>query len=337
VVVDLVSSTRKQGTTTAAARNNSQLRRLAHFKPSKSHPITLLSFNPSGTQILTSSSESHAFHIFELRTSSFVGSSRIRTSTPLGDNKVWHRYRLNRGLTPADAVQAVWSQDSRFVSVTTSRGTAHIFPLLPGGGKPGIDTHLSDKVVNMTKLMPLSVSVHALVRIKAPQPLPASSEVEVGKGSSVPAQDGEDAGAAHIRLVEPPSILFMPSGDILHSLRPGSSKSAHATNVFAFYPHLANLVYSRISLSSSPQTAPASAPLTNRVTSQAASGITQMMRSGGSLPTTFESEQLLARENKVAYYPLGRGEDWKDVLLDAKSLSSVRQPLSRRMCVHHRI
>ena len=41
-----------------------------------------------------------------------------------------------------------FSQDSRWVAVSTLRGTTHVFPLNPYGGAPCARTHMSPRVVN---------------------------------------------------------------------------------------------------------------------------------------------------------------------------------------------
>ena len=41
-----------------------------------------------------------------------------------------------------------FSPDSRWVAVSTLRGTTHIFPITPYGGQVGVRTHTSPRVVN---------------------------------------------------------------------------------------------------------------------------------------------------------------------------------------------
>lgn len=322
-IIDLVASCDRSRTAAstskpASRQGTSNLVQVALFKPSRSHPCALLSFNPSGSSILTSSTEGHSFHIFELRPSSVIGSSPGRHPTEAESSShistrdccVWHRYRLNRGLTVARAVDAVWAPDSRYVAVSTSRGTSHVFPINPDGGRPGVDTHLSHNVRNHSFLTPLSFTVNALVRIKAPR-APQTAQDD----SKRPQQQAFANSDRKHNVARPPDILFLPPGNVLDALRATSTTSRtvlNAVNLLAFYPHLGNLVYSKLALSASPKVAPSSAPLASRVTSQAMSGLTQMMRSGGSLPTTLESDQLLIREWKLAYWPLGRQASWPE-------------------------
>ena len=41
-----------------------------------------------------------------------------------------------------------FSPDSRWVAVSTLRGTTHVFPITPYGGPVGVRTHTSTRVVN---------------------------------------------------------------------------------------------------------------------------------------------------------------------------------------------
>lgn len=325
---------------------------IAHFKTSKNHALTLLSINPNGTLILTSSSEGHSFHVFELRPPSLVGNSSIRNISPSrsssstsnttqghishssnkgkrhntsllqvsnGDLKVWHRYRLNRGLTVAQTASAHWSNDSRFVLVSTkNKGTVHVYPILPLGGKATPETHLSENIQNEQTLARLSVTVHAIARIKAPK-LPSSSSSlhaareekmgidGVGRENTTTATGNNTAAM----MTSPPDMLFVPS-ELLPMHAPLGSRSRQATttpnsrtvSLVLFYPHLHSILQTNLHLSSSPRTAPSDAPLSARVTSQAVSGLTQMMKNRGSALPTFESEVLLATLEWISQWPL---------------------------------
>ena len=340
VVLDLIASSRlvadRNGASTVRSRSSScqsaPYKVVAHFRPSKQHLVTLLSFNAAGTHILTSSSEGHSFHVFELRPSSLVGCSPARfhsKTSAQGDIRVWHRYRLNRGLTVARAIQAIWSDDSRYVVVTTSRSTAHVYPINPAGGRPSIESHLRDGVGNKSALQPLSVTVDAILRLKAPRPLP---ETLVNSQVSSPTREGQENLASHVRNPEPPLILFLSPRDVPGSLNPSraADPSPFSVNLLVFYPHLGNIVLSRLSLSASPSVAPPDAPLSSKITSQAMSGLTQMMRSGGSLPTTLEGDQILARETKLAYYPLGKADNLEEVKNNLTKLSAENAKMAHR-------
>ena len=56
--------------------------------------------------------------------------------------------QLYRGDTTARVQDVAFATDSRWVAVTTLRGTTHVFPISPYGGSVGMRTHTSQRVVN---------------------------------------------------------------------------------------------------------------------------------------------------------------------------------------------
>lgn len=61
---------------------------------------------------------------------------------------VHHLYVLHRGDTTAKVQDICFSLDSRWVAISTLRGTTHVFPITPYGGSAGMRTHGSSHVVN---------------------------------------------------------------------------------------------------------------------------------------------------------------------------------------------
>ena len=57
-------------------------------------------------------------------------------------------WQLHRGDTTAKVQDVAFATDSRWVAVTTFRGTTHVFPISPYGGAIGVRTHASPRVVN---------------------------------------------------------------------------------------------------------------------------------------------------------------------------------------------
>lgn len=49
---------------------------------------------------------------------------------------------------PVQVQDMCFSQDSRWVAISTLRGTTHVFPINPYGGAPCARTHMSPRVVN---------------------------------------------------------------------------------------------------------------------------------------------------------------------------------------------
>ncbi|XP_049581677.1 BCAS3 microtubule associated cell migration factor isoform X2 [Syngnathus scovelli] len=110
---------------------------VAHF-PAHDKPISWMQFNPSGTLLLTADILGHDFHIFQILTHPWVSSQ----------SAVRHLYTLHRGETEAKVQDMCFSQDSRWVAISTLRGTTHVFPINPYGGVPCSRTHMSPRVVN---------------------------------------------------------------------------------------------------------------------------------------------------------------------------------------------
>ncbi|XP_051934835.1 breast carcinoma-amplified sequence 3 isoform X2 [Hippocampus zosterae] len=110
---------------------------VAHF-PAHDKPISCMQFNPSGMLLLTADTLGHDFHIFQILTHPWASSQ----------SAVHHLYTLHRGETEARVQDMCFSQDSRWVAISTLRGTTHVFPINPYGGAPCSRTHMSPRVVN---------------------------------------------------------------------------------------------------------------------------------------------------------------------------------------------
>ena len=106
---------------------------LAHTKA-----IVALQWDQSGSLLLTADKPGHNFHLFRI------------VAHPLGSAfaSVHHLYTLYRGDTPGSVQDVAFSPDSRWVAVSTLRGTTHIFPVCPYGGPVGVRTHTTPRVVN---------------------------------------------------------------------------------------------------------------------------------------------------------------------------------------------
>ncbi|XP_054711123.1 BCAS3 microtubule associated cell migration factor-like [Uloborus diversus] len=111
---------------------------IAHFPAHANEPVAALEFDPSGMLLFTSCRLGHSFHIFRIfphPASSAMGA-------------IHHLYTLHRGETTAKVQDIAFSLDSRWISVSTMRGTTHIFPITPYGGPISVRTHTSPRVVN---------------------------------------------------------------------------------------------------------------------------------------------------------------------------------------------
>ncbi|XP_058816172.1 breast carcinoma-amplified sequence 3 homolog isoform X2 [Topomyia yanbarensis] len=110
---------------------------IAHFV-AHSEAIVAMQFDASGMLLLTADKRGHDFHIFRIH------------PHPSGPSlaAVHHLYILHRGDTTAKVQDIVFSLDSRWVAISTLRGTSHVFPVTPYGGPAGVRTHGSPHVVN---------------------------------------------------------------------------------------------------------------------------------------------------------------------------------------------
>ncbi|KAI9256468.1 hypothetical protein BDA99DRAFT_516465 [Phascolomyces articulosus] len=134
---------------------------VAHFRP-HTHPLSCLAFNDAGTLLMSASKQGHSFHIFAIMPSS---------TTP---GNVSHLYTLARGYTDAQVEDCHFSADSMWCSVSTARGTTHVYAINPYGGKPEITGHVNGRVNNPiirpwlhgARISEKGTSINSVARIK---------------------------------------------------------------------------------------------------------------------------------------------------------------------------
>ena len=180
----------------------SDARNICTFAPS-SQAVTLVSFSPCGRLILTADTLGHAFHVFELPITGIFGNA----ACPSSATTVLHRYKLMRGITTADVVQAQWTPDAQWVAVGTHSGTVHIYAVNPYGGVPSIANHVEAKIRNPHVLQPFGVSLSSLARsIRPAAPLQQEplSKATTALGSDVPAASSTDT---QIKVGQPCFLL----------------------------------------------------------------------------------------------------------------------------------
>ncbi len=110
---------------------------IAHFL-AHTEAIYALAFDPSGLLLVTADKRGHDFNVFRIQ------------PHPCGSvlAAVHHLYVLHRGDTSAKVQDISFSFDSRWIAVSTLRGTTHVFPITPYGGQCGYRTHSAPYVVN---------------------------------------------------------------------------------------------------------------------------------------------------------------------------------------------
>lgn len=109
---------------------------IAHFVAHDS-PIGFLAFAPQSNILLTAPQSTTLLHVFNI--SVHCGCSSLTT--------INHLYTLHRGTSSARVVDASFSDDCRWLLVTTNHGTSHLFAINPYGGPVTTRTH-GGKFVN---------------------------------------------------------------------------------------------------------------------------------------------------------------------------------------------
>ncbi|XP_031485223.1 autophagy-related protein 18g [Nymphaea colorata] len=110
---------------------------IAQFRAHRS-PISALCFDPSGTLLVTASVQGHNINVFR------INPPRSSSAADLASAHV-HLYRLQRGLTNAVIQDISFSFDSKWIMISSSRGTSHLFAMSPFGGN--VNVH-SDEVIH---------------------------------------------------------------------------------------------------------------------------------------------------------------------------------------------
>lgn len=107
---------------------------VAQFRAHKS-PISALCFDPSGTILVTASVQGHNINVFKIMP------GRENSSTSDADPSYVHLYRLQRGFTNAVIQDISFSDDSKWIMISSSRGTSHLFAINPQGGYVNIQSY----------------------------------------------------------------------------------------------------------------------------------------------------------------------------------------------------
>eukprot|EP00127_Corallochytrium_limacisporum_P002396 Clim_evm37s119 gene=Clim_evmTU37s119 len=92
--------------------------------------VGALEFDPSGRLLFTTSASGRHFHVFSIE----PDEQQTLPCNSLPCN-VRLMYQLQRGVTPAQVQSISFSPDLRYVAVSTSRGTTHMYCIQPEGGQ----------------------------------------------------------------------------------------------------------------------------------------------------------------------------------------------------------
>ncbi|SCZ98583.1 BZ3500_MvSof-1268-A1-R1_Chr3-1g05479 [Microbotryum saponariae] len=290
---------------------------LAHFRAHQS-PIAALSLTPSSGSILVAPSNGHYFDVFELKPNRRTGGSSND-----GDraDKVWHRYRLNRGLTAARTTTVFWSEDARLVAIGTGKGTTHVYALNPTGGRPDLSSHLQPRVVNEQDLAPLSTSLSTIARIRR---------------GLTPEQIKEESSVDALLALAPRSVFVPKATSAASSLRPeplspktASSTSSLTQDLLLFCPASATCVLERLQASPAPATTTEAASRgdVGRLASTAVSGLTQLMKSRGGATSIATSSTISVRSDKKDWQIRSSAKAEWSLARDAQQLVGEGDPL----------
>ncbi|KAJ3300276.1 Breast carcinoma amplified sequence 3 [Borealophlyctis nickersoniae] len=110
---------------------------VTHWKP-HTNPVSLTAFNSNQTLLLTASTQATTFYLWQVP-------GRPLRNSPRSPKCL---YKLERGFTSASIENVAWSFDSRWVGVTTSRGTTHVYRIDPTGQRKGATSAERLNVIN---------------------------------------------------------------------------------------------------------------------------------------------------------------------------------------------
>ncbi|ORY03611.1 hypothetical protein K493DRAFT_311645 [Basidiobolus meristosporus CBS 931.73] len=145
---------------------------IAHFQ-AHHHAVASLAFNESGSLLVTASIQGTGFQVFELH----QGSAK-------------RLYKLSRGYTSAYVEDIVFSADSKWLSVSTGRGTTHIYAINPYGGPPNVLSHVKRRIENertqhnRSSEEPTYTSLSSIVRIKQKHTEIDAVEIDISPSGS---------------------------------------------------------------------------------------------------------------------------------------------------------
>ncbi|XP_026675681.1 breast carcinoma-amplified sequence 3 homolog [Diaphorina citri] len=176
-------------------------------------PIVALSFDPTGLLLLTAEKRGHKFNVFRIEPSK-AGPSHA---------SVHHLYILHRGDTTARVQDITFSSDSRWVAVSSLRGTTHVFPITMYGGGIGLRTHTTPHVVNRLSRFHKSAGIVSVV----------TSAAAPGKGHKSPlGGSGTDlstspSSSSSVALLAPSSpMVIAPLAQIRRQLSNSSNNTS---------------------------------------------------------------------------------------------------------------
>eukprot|EP00730_Choanoeca_flexa_P020384 TRINITY_DN9958_c0_g1_i2.p1 TRINITY_DN9958_c0_g1~~TRINITY_DN9958_c0_g1_i2.p1 ORF type:complete len:962 (+),score=166.47 TRINITY_DN9958_c0_g1_i2:343-3228(+) len=171
-------------------------------------PINNLEFDASGSLLAVADVHGHEVHLYHLGLSN------------LGQQPLVPLYTLHRGVTTAVVQNISFAPDSRWVAVSSQRGTVHVFPIHPNGGDISTDTHASTQVSNTSRFL-LSAGVSEFQSSKQTETPRIKAKIKLHCAVESASESSRDAGA------KAPSTLT-PHACMMTCFRPLTTISAQA-------------------------------------------------------------------------------------------------------------
>ncbi|EJD41989.1 hypothetical protein AURDEDRAFT_115239 [Auricularia subglabra TFB-10046 SS5] len=170
---------------------------LAQFEAAHQSVVSL-SFNEAGTVLSVAPADGGVVRLFSV------------ARQPV------HLYDLRRGYSTASIRGMTWAGDMRWVGVVTGRGTVHVFPTNPYGGKSDERSHIEGAVRNARQPTSSPTELRPLVRLRPPAP---------------PTQPQQPQQHTSHRVAV--CAMFVPAhADLPHMLRPPKGRAVQDVLVF---------------------------------------------------------------------------------------------------------
>ncbi|EGZ11745.1 hypothetical protein PHYSODRAFT_336245 [Phytophthora sojae] len=115
---------------------------VANF-PCHSTALVNLSMDFSGLLLATSSTKGQNLHVYRLSPPLQSVVNKPAGAGAAGHGSLHHQlvYKLQRGITHASIQDIAFSQDGKWINVTSAHGTSHLYALHPEGVRVSADTH----------------------------------------------------------------------------------------------------------------------------------------------------------------------------------------------------
>eukprot|EP01090_Pellita_catalonica_P011948 TRINITY_DN2489_c0_g1_i4.p1 TRINITY_DN2489_c0_g1~~TRINITY_DN2489_c0_g1_i4.p1 ORF type:complete len:682 (-),score=115.11 TRINITY_DN2489_c0_g1_i4:4-2049(-) len=117
---------------------------IAHFR-AQNNVISALAFDPSGSLLITADVDGYECNVFQL--------------CPGTEHQIVHLYKLVRGYATAATITGIAvSKNSKWVSISSHRGTCHIFAINREGGRATVYSHIPSHPIPVHEMPYVKIS-----------------------------------------------------------------------------------------------------------------------------------------------------------------------------------